>query len=457
MNVLLWYPKIRAAVTHSCRLYPTLVQKGEMFMRMSGYKSAPGPLRGMMLLLGLALGQVLSMIGGRSETAGANSAVFKPTNSSPIVMSADERLVWAVNPADDSVSVIRTDTSTVVTKVAVGDEPQSIALAPNNDFAYVANAAAGTVTVIRIQNPDPSAFEAVPESELTAGSEPWSIVASPDGRRIFVANSGQDTVTVIDANKRRIIGHVDLRDSLANDPDRNRHFQPRGLAVTQDNTKLYVARFLSFTREGGRQGDDNGKEGVVCRLDIDTASNNIKDYRPAAAISLAPRITGFQFPGLVADTSAFPNQLQSVVIRGDRAYLPNIASSPSGPLRFNVDTHAFVNMIDGVNGSSQTDAGALNLHLGARNPEAGKKTLFFANPWAIAFTNQSGTGTAYAVSAASDLLAKVNVAADGTLSFTVDSDTTRYIDLNDPGNPATSGDKAGKNPRGIVIKHAGTR
>src|SRR5207247_673734 len=105
-----------------------------MFMRMSGYKSAPGPLRGMMLLLGLALGPVLSMIGGRSETAGANSAVFKPTNSSPIVMSADERLVWAVNPADDSVSVIRTDTNTVVTKIAVGEEPQSIALAPNNDF-----------------------------------------------------------------------------------------------------------------------------------------------------------------------------------------------------------------------------------------------------------------------------------------------------------------------------------
>ena len=237
-------------------------------MRMSGHKSAPGPLRGMMLFLGLALSPVLSMIGGRSESADANSAVFKPTNSSPIVMSADERLVWAVNPADDSVSVIRTDTNTVVTKIAVGDEPQSIALAPNNDFAYVANAAAGTVTVIRIKNPDPSAFEAVPESELTAGSEPWSIVASPDGRRIFVANSGQDTVTVIDANKRRIIGHVDLRDSLPNDPDRNRHFQPRGLAVTQDNTKLYVARFLSFTREGGRQGDDNGGKWTISTKDF---------------------------------------------------------------------------------------------------------------------------------------------------------------------------------------------
>ena len=85
-------------------------------------------------------------------------------------------------------------------------------------------------------------------------------------------------------------------------------------------------------------------------------------------------------------TSAFPNQLQSIVIRGNQAYLPNIAASPSGPLRFNVDTQAFVNVIDGV---GQRDHGRtrapqfINLHLGARQPEPGKKKLFFANPWAI--------------------------------------------------------------------------
>ena len=49
------------------------------------------------------------------------------------------------------------------------------------------------------------------------------------------------------------------KDSLANDPDRSRHFQPRGLAVTADSSKLYVTRFLSFTKVGGRQGDDLGK------------------------------------------------------------------------------------------------------------------------------------------------------------------------------------------------------
>jgi hypothetical protein len=151
--------------------------------------------------------------------------------------------------------------------------------------------------------------------------------------------------------------------------------------------------------------------------------------------------------------------------------LPNIAASPSDPLRFNVDTQAFLNIIDGVNGNTQTDASLSkfspgvspsgnkigpNLHIGAQKPEAGKKTLFFANPWGIAFTTQSGRGTAYVVSAASDLLVKVNVAGDGTISFTGGPTTTRYIDLNDPTNPATSGANAGKNPQGIVINDAGT-
>jgi YVTN family beta-propeller protein len=390
-----------------------------------------------------------------------------PTYSSPIVISADDKLVWSVNPADNSVSVIRTDTNTLIENIKVGNEPQSVAIDPDNKFAYVANAAGSDVTVIKITNSNPATFQAGVWGQLTTGAEPWNIVSSPDGKRIFVANSSQDTITVIDATKNSIIGAVNLRNSLCNDPDRNRHFQPRGLAVTQDGTKLYVTRFLSFIQAGGVQGMDTGRAGIVCRLDIDTRSEKIHGYRPAEVISLAPQVTGFQFPNLNEDTLAFPNQLQSIVIRGNQAYLPNIAASPSDPLRFSVDTQAFVNIIDNVNGANpQTDASLSkfflgsknlgpNLHLGARVPEKGKPTLFFANPWGIAFTNQAGNGAGYVIAAGSDLLVKVIVAADGTLSFTGGATTTRYIDMNDPNDPATSGDNAGKNPQGIVIDNAG--
>src|SRR5436190_19958546 len=115
----------------------------------------------------------------------------RPTYSSPIAISLNDRLIWVVNPSDDSVSVIRPDTNTRITKIAVGDEPQSIALTPDGLYAYVANAAAGTVTIIQINDPAWGTFSATVVGTLITGAEPWNIVCSPDGKRVFVANSGQ--------------------------------------------------------------------------------------------------------------------------------------------------------------------------------------------------------------------------------------------------------------------------
>jgi YVTN family beta-propeller protein len=398
----------------------------------------------------------------RSRALDETAAVFaRSTYSSPIALSADNRLLWVVNPNHDTVSVLRTDTNSVITTIAVGDEPRSVALDPNNGFAYVANAVGSSVTVIRVTNSSFGGFQASVLRTIVTGAEPWDVAISPNGRRVFVANSAQDTISVINAQTHTLIGQVNLRNSRCNDPDRRRHFQPRGLAITQDSKQLYTARFLSFTKPNGRQGVDNGREGVVCRLDINTNSDVISGYQPALRIRLRARDTGFKVDssgdGVDDATAAFPNQLQAIVLRGNRGYLPNIAASPSGPLKFNVDTHAFLNLITGVGSGTQLDLVAVNLHLGARQPEPGKKRLFFANPWAMAFTTQSGPGSAYVVSAGSDLLVKLNVDSNGLLSFTVDGDTTRYIDLNDPANPATSGANAGKNPVGIAINSAGTR
>jgi YVTN family beta-propeller protein len=409
----------------------------------------------------------------------ATATAAGATSSSPIALSPDERLLWVVSPDTDSVSVIRTDTNRVVRRIAVGAEPQGVAIADRGRLAVVANAQAGTVSMIRILGSRPGRFRAVLDTragrrgQVATGAEPWNVVASPDGRRVYVANSGQDTITVIDAAARRVIGSVDLRRSPCNAPDRTRHFQPRGLAVTDDGKTLYVTRFLSFTRPGGRQGDDLGREGAVCRVSVSSTARRIGAYRPRGLVRLAPQVTGFTVDatgdGVPDATSAFPNQMQNIVIWRGRAYLPSIAASPTGPLRFNVDTQAFVSVIDRVQSARPVDVSSLkglNLHLGARNPEAGRRRLFFANPWAFAIAPGRGVGpvygagrgdAAYVVSAASDLLVKVNVARDGVLSFTVDGDTTRYVDLNDPGDPATSGDNAGKNPLGIVINRRGTR
>jgi YVTN family beta-propeller protein len=403
-----------------------------------------------------------------------------PTYSSPIALSADERLLWVVNPGADDVAVIDARSDKLIKRIKVGDEPQGVALDPANRYAYVANTAAGTVTVIRISDARPRRFKAKVARDIGSqgtfltGAEPWNIVASPDGRRVYVSNSSQDTITVIDATRRfarrsrravspRVIGFVALRGSACS-RDADVHFQPRGMAVSLDGKQLFVTSFFAFQRPGLRQVSDEGRQGIVCRLRVNSRARRIGAYRPAASIAVLPRDTGFTVDktgdGVPDPVLAWPNQLQSIVLRGGQAFLPNIAASPEGPQRFNTSTMAFVNVIDGIGRPTQTDGSEgrfVNLHLGARVPEAGKKRLFFANPWAMAFTSQSGAGAAYVVSAGSDLLARVNVAANGALSFTGGPQTTRYIDLNDPANPATSGANAGKNPQGIVIRRDGAK
>ncbi|HWQ13398.1 MAG TPA: YncE family protein [Roseiflexaceae bacterium] len=401
-------------------------------------------------LLALAWSAAAAPRASPRATDPAPKGVSEPTYSSPIALSADRNFVWVVNPDDDSVSVIRADTDVVVARIAnVGDEPQSVAVHPGGQLAFVANAASNNVAVIRVSSTSP--FTAAVIQRFTTGAEPWNVIVTPDGGRVFVANSAQDTITVLRADTANpsIVGNIDLRTSACNAGDQSRHFQPRGMAVTASSDRLYVTRFLSFTQPGGTQADNDGKVGLVCRIDLPPTITTLPtQFTP---IALAPRPSGFP-PNV--NEPAYPNQLQSIVIRGDSAYLPNIAAAPAAPLIFNADTHAFVNRISGVNlpTVTQTDEGAINLHLGARNPEPGKTKLFFANPWAIAFTSQSGPGNAYVVSAGSDLLVKLNVDATGVLSFTVDTDTTRYIDLHDPNNAATSGANAAKNPLGIVIR-----
>ena len=428
----------------------------------------------------LAVGLLASFAGNASilslgfaadpATPGEIAAFTEPTNSSAIALDANKNLLWLVNPDDDKVTVIGNldTTPSVIAQVSVGDEPQSIALdtdaSPNSYHAYVANAADNTVTIISVDNSSASSVTINPTKKtLTTGAEPWNVVSSPDGQRVFVANAGQDTISVLRTDNQSIIGNVELNSSVCNGAtpaEQQRHFQPHGMAVTLNNDRLFVTRFLSFVKAGGVQADDLGKEGVACQLNINTASTNIADYAPAAAVKIGALVTGFKIDknkdGVPDDTFAYPNQMHSVVIRGNQAFLPNIAASPSGPQRFNNTTQAFVNVLDNAATGAAADAGAaksINMHLGARTPEAGKKKLFFSNPWAMAFTNQAGAGNAYVVSSGSDLLVKLNVDANGVLSFTNGAATTRYIDLNDPANTATAETKAGKNPLGIVIRN----
>jgi len=81
---------------------------------------------------------------------------------------------YVAHPADDTISVINTDTNTVITTIPVGDGPLAVAITPDGTRAYPANQVDSTqsapiyVTYARV----PSGVMA-----MLSGNKPTGIVA----------------------------------------------------------------------------------------------------------------------------------------------------------------------------------------------------------------------------------------------------------------------------------------
>ena len=59
-----------------------------------------------------------------------------------------QSLAYVTHPSDNTVSVINTESNTVITSIPVGDGPLAVALTPDGTLAYIANQTDSTVSVI---------------------------------------------------------------------------------------------------------------------------------------------------------------------------------------------------------------------------------------------------------------------------------------------------------------------
>ncbi len=356
-----------------------------------------------------------------------------PSSSSPIAVTSDDATVLVVNPLNNTVSILNVanDANQKAAEVKVGIEPQSVAISPDDKFAYITNQGSKSVSVVDLSS----------KSEVTqipVGAEPYGIALTPDGTRAYVANSASRSVSVIDTAGRKVAATI-----------RVPIVEPRGVAITANNNGtgsqfVYVTQFLSQLSPNGREMSDTGREAKVIVLST-TDDQNIQ-----GTIVLAPHDTGFTadrttFGGGKEDpTTAFPNQLQSIVLKNGKGYLPNIAASPEGPVRFDVDTQAFLSVFDTAS-KAELSGGTINLNLAVKQQTATPK-LFLANPWAIAFKHAKNEG--YVISAASNVVSKLTLSDAGVPSVvTVPvTETKKVFEI-----------PVGKNPRGIVVNNADTR
>ena len=370
-----------------------------------------------------------------------------PTSSQPLALSADGAFLVVANPDNNSVSFfdLRLDRNRRVAEVAVQTEPNGVAFMPDGRKAYVANTVSGTVSVIKANIAN--GLISKPTLHIPVGTEPYGLALTPNGKKLYVTNARSNDVSVIDTATDLVTKTIHIG------------FEPRGLAITNDgdaddNDELvYVTQFLSLPIPGRADGRDDAKEGVVTVLS--TATDTI-----VSDVILNPIAnTGFNATGdalarippgdpsnpanFIFPTGAYPNQLNNIGIRGNFAFIPNTGASPNGPVRFDVNTHSLLSVI---NRTSNLDAlQTINMHAAVK-AQTNPAKRFITQPWAIAFKNSADQG--YIVSAASNIVVKVNVnPANGAATVQNDPlDPTRVLQI-----------PVGKNPRGIVVNVADTR
>jgi YVTN family beta-propeller protein len=387
--------------------------------------------------------------------------VASPTRSSPIAITSDDQFVWSVNPDNNSVSVFSAALNPVqkVAEVPVGIEPWCVAITPNNAKVYVTNMVSGTVSVIN------ATTRAVIKT-IPVGTEPFGCALSPDGKKLYVANQSSDDVSLINTATDVVTKTI-----------RPVGPKPHGIAVSADGTKVYVTQFLSQSKADDdlrpltqTEGADDGRVGRVTVLDgvgdrpirvVTLKSFDVAAFFQSDGNTLArePLTAVFNNP-----TKAFPNLLESILIRGNIAYVTGTCSSPNGPFRFNVNVQSCVSTIDTT---QDVEIKTVNMNDGVNFEVPGETRLFNTNPFALAFKRSAAEGFV-AVAATNRLL---RVSLDGQGLPTINAPTAPLtpgaaspiirIQLRDPNDPTDVDDAqdlfGGKNPRGLVINSADTR
>ncbi len=311
--------------------------------------------------------------------------------SSPIARSSDGNSVWVVNP--DANSVTRLDTRTIEadTPIAVGEEPWSLTVTPNN-----------TVLVVNRQSGTLSFLEGKQRFDLVVGAEPAGVAVSKSGETAFVTVSAQAEIAVIDLNSRRVVkrlkvGSMPWALAVANNPDAN------------DDESLIVTHRYARLRLEGKEGTDAGKEGWLTIIKHPNSSHPV-----VSEAVIAPYSFGFA------------NGLEGLAVQGDQIFVSHLLNSPQMPSNLN---ERFETTVSSALSTLSISSGTEQL----------ERRVNFNDP---AFSSPSNFARAVVVTKDAK---RAFVALAGT-------DAVMGVNLEQPSAPKLLGFwQTGKNPRGLVL------
>ncbi len=144
-----------------------------------------------------------------------------------------------VNKADDSVSLLESESGELLATVSTGDEPHEVALSPDGRWALVSNYGSDrkpgwTLTVVDVAN-----GRAARTIDLAPHTRPHGLVWHPDGKRALVTTEGSDSLLIVDVAS----GEIEME--MATQGSRS-HM----VAITPDGRRAFVANMESGSVTG---------------------------------------------------------------------------------------------------------------------------------------------------------------------------------------------------------------
>src|SRR5579859_7794229 len=159
--------------------------------------------------MGAALAAVTALAAGASPLAAAQYAT-------PVAPKAYVGLF-----GDNAVGVIDTGSNQVTKTIPIPTGPHGLVITPDNKWVYASSDGDSVVSVINTATDEVAAT-------VDAGAMPHGLAITPDGSRVLVAGFGTDQVEAIDTSTNQMVWQVPVP-------------QPHNLAITADGQTAYAA------------------------------------------------------------------------------------------------------------------------------------------------------------------------------------------------------------------------
>jgi hypothetical protein len=321
-------------------------------MRASRHRAFRQPLAAAALLFMYGAGCATDMTGQEVIVAEEEGELPGPSRGSAVVLSADDQVAVMVNRDVGTVSVFSLSyerdgyssdgkesylpaiTRTAEVPVGEGSEPWQAVISPSGNTAYVVLRKDQKVVRIRDLRGSPHV-----EGWAAVGSEPTGIAMTPSGKRLWVANWVDGTLDEIDASSMKVRSVVDLNRALVGTKllgdiaPRPSLAHPRSVAITSNLdrrdddesvlvTEYYAIRNQPLAPDGANA--DSSLQGIVYKLDLWDRSVKVIKLEPLADMGFRDQDD--------RQAGCFPNQLQSVTVAGDYAFVSSICASPRGQI-----------------------------------------------------------------------------------------------------------------------------